>query len=561
MTVKRLPLHIISTLVVLVAINFLAVKWDIRMDLTPDNRYSIGKEAAEILKSNDEYFVITVLLEGNVPPSFKAYRQYLDYYLQDVKAFRQNVAIVYRNPNEGSVEEINSFRAFLRSYGVNHLSRQVRNEAEITESVIYPYISVHNERRVEFIDLLESRNPSESEQSAIIRSMGTFEEKFFKAVRNISRARRHRIAVFDKDQNGLASVLNGDIKLSNQYLFEEYDSELLLSQRDSIDALICLVDQMDFDPSEVLAIDQTIMAGTPCLWVVNKVDATIENIRDADNNFLATAFEHRAEDMLFKWGVKVNPDIVSDLSCSPIPQVTGRAGGQSQTTMINYPFHVLAKGSDATPISQGIQDIIMQFPSSLDTIISSSSISKSPLIQTSIYSKSTLTPFELNFDFLRSQPNPSEYDESNLTLGVLLEGSFDSYLVNRINAQLKSELDQQQRSFIATSPLTTQMVFADLSFILPPVLNIENPPPLGFDRWSRRVYEGNRIMIENGLDYMIHGENLSRLRRQEIAIGALDLNRFNANLTYYYSILFLIPLVAFSLFISILYAVRKRQYG
>ena len=396
----RKPLiQIIALVVVFISLNIAAVNWDQRLDLTPDNRFSVGDEAMDILRSNDEYFVITVLLEGNVPPSFKAYRDYIDYYRSDMKSLRPNIALVYRDPNEGTVEEVNSFRAFLRRYGVNHLSRQVRSESQVTESVIYPYISVHNERKVEFIDLLEARQPGESEQSAILRSMGSFEEKIFKAIRNISTSQKYKVGVLDKTNTGIEGVLNREVKIGSNYEFQAIDGEGILERLDSISALISIVGREEYTSSDILAIDQAVMAGIPIIWLVDKVDASIERIRDAEE-FIATANDHVAEDMLFKWGVRVNPDIVSDLNCSPIPQVTGTSAGQSQTTMLNYPYHILAGGLEEVALSRGIGDIHMPFVSSIDTLSTATRIQKRSLVSSSQYSKTTTLPLALNFVFL-----------------------------------------------------------------------------------------------------------------------------------------------------------------
>lgn len=541
----------------IIIVNSISYSWDLRWDLTPDKRYSLSQESKDFLKQSDGELVITVLLEGRLPASFRSYRDYIDFTLGELRRYKPGLAIKYRDPGEGSAEESNAFRAFLNDNGIRPISRRAANREEISQTLIYPFISVHNQNAIQFIDLLDSKARGETEQEAILRAMVTLESKLIRAIRNIQSGQPDRIGVLGERHEEVAGMLNTSGGRIYSSIFIPGISRL---NTDSLDALVVLLREKDLSRDELLFVDQALQDGIPVIWAIDKFNVSVDSV-GRYGRYVAIPNVFQAEDMLFRLGARISADLFMDLKCTRIPQVVGTAGGQPQTVLLEYPFHPLIEGKEDHPVSRGLQPLSAYFVQPIDTIRSAFEVEKKVLLTSSLYTRALSAPVQLDFEFMRVEPNPAEYRGGEKIFAVLLEGRAPSYFLNRVSAEEREWLVSKGiRSIQSGDSVFVQIVVGDTDFLIPMKDPSGNLLSIGYNKWDRTLYDGNLSWFFNALEYAVHGEALLNISRDELGVGILNTAKFNTYKSWYYFNLFGIPLLIIALFLGIFFFYRKVRY-
>ena len=307
------------SVVLLIGVIVLSVLLDTQWDLTPDKRYTLHPLAKQIVRSTDEPIVVTVLLEGNIPSSFRNYRSYLDHYLAELRRSDRDVEVVYRDVNEGSPEEKLEFRKFLASRNVVPINRQVSSGDQISQELLFPYISVHDNDEIVFINLLGNQRPGQSEEEGLVEAQLAFEAKLLRALRQLSKVRKPQVHVIGGLAQLIAEGYNRDERLSG-YEFINSNPSLLLQNKDSVDAIISVIKKDDLTREELLSVDVVSGGDVPMIWLVDKTQTTIDSLRRTGST-MAVGNSFQVEDYLFRSGVRIAPELIMDLQSSMIPQV------------------------------------------------------------------------------------------------------------------------------------------------------------------------------------------------------------------------------------------------
>lgn len=542
----------------LIVINIAVSILDIRWDLTSDNRYTLSQEARDLLRRTERPLTITVLLHGDLPATFVGFRDYIDYYLSELRRRNPMLQVRYQNPNEGAVEEVRQFKAFLRSQGVNSFAREVSNTGEISKSELFPYVSIDDGRRILFVDLLEVKRPSDSEESAIHRSQLTFESKFLRSLRVLLTDRRPEVHIIGTHARLMAEGFNRDSRME-AFQFVASDGDLLLRRRDSLSAVM-VVPETDIEHRTLVALDQLGLMEIPLVWLVDKFDVSLDSI-GIDGAYLATHKEYNYEDYLFKMGVKLAPSLIMDLQSTRIPQVVGAQGGQTKTSLLAYPFHLLVAPyplPEGYPLSTG--GISMKFVAPIDTLRSSGQLNKTPLLTTSPYSRVMRSPVTMSFDFLRVQPDPQMYDEGRQLLAVECRGEMPAYFNRRWSIEDVEWMKQYGISTPAIIGDIRQVFLSDADFAIPPQGRDGRYYDVGYNIWERRMYEGNMQLMHNLLERLTFGDALLSLSTRRIEIPILDRVGWADNRTHYIVWLLALPLLVLCVTYGMFHYFRKRRY-
>lgn len=544
----------------LLLLNYIVSSNDMLWDLTQDGKYTINELSSDKIDDVNENVVVTVFFEGDLPPEFRSYRDYIDYYLREVRRANSNIDIIYKNPIEGTAEEKAEVAKYLRSYGVVPISRKVQTGESSSRSLIYPYISVHSQRRVVFVDLLEAKAPNQSESEALLSSQINFEAKLTRAIRDVTSDKYGLVGVVGDDHILLANgLINEQGKLGSYYFFP-MDADQLLGQVDTLDAVIAVMRDEGLERREMVAIDQCQMHGVPVLWLVDKYDVSVDSI-NRYGLYTAIPRSYDAEDMLFKHGTRVSSDLMSSMDCGGIPQVVGREGGQAKTELVSYPYHLLAQ-QDGDWLVQNSSAISMPFATSIDTLRLREGLSRQVIAQSSTYSRLAKPPVSLSFEELRSEMQRSDYQAGKQNMAVATEGSMKSYFTNRLTDADVSWMSAIGIQPKAQSEFSREVVVADADAFLPTVNNNDGSLfPIGYSYWERRSYRGNQQFAKSILEYLVHGDELVALSRRELVTPLLDEGKWQANKTKYYPFIFLLPLLGSILLMMGFRYYRKMKYS
>ena len=547
------------SVVLLIGVIVLSVLLDTQWDLTPDKRYTLHPLAKQIVRSTDEPIVVTVLLEGNIPSSFRNYRSYLDHYLAELRRSDRDVEVVYRDVNEGSPEEKLEFRKFLASRNVVPINRQVSSGDQISQELLFPYISVHDNDEIVFINLLGNQRPGQSEEEGLVEAQLAFEAKLLRALRQLSKVRKPQVHVIGGLAQLIAEGYNRDERLSG-YEFINSNPGLLLQNKDSVDAIISVIKKDDLTREELLSVDVVSGGDVPMIWLVDKTQTTIDSLRRTGST-MAVGNSFQVEDYLFRSGVRIAPELIMDLQSSMIPQVVNNGSNTEQTQMMNFPFHPLIVSNDLTPLAARLNSPLSSyFVSPLELLEFPRTVVKEVLLSTSPYTKSIKTPRPIDFGFMQIKPNPDEYQKGALPIGVKVEGRVKPYFQNRLTAEDKLLLSKYNIPYTLDSQYIEQIIISDADIAIPP-RDRQGFFPIGYNVLEGRMYDANAVLISNLLESMIDGDDILAIAQKTTSLSLMDKQKFHKSETFYYLLLLALPLVLLFISYIVYHWHRKRKYA
>jgi len=329
----------------------------------------------------------------------------------------------------------------------------------------------------------------------------------------------------------------------------------------TIDLVIVAGPKTAFSLQNQFKLDQYLMAGGKIIWLIDKFDISLDSINKY-KFYVPTGTETGLDDLFFKYGARILPDLILDLECSQIPQVVGMAGDKPQTKLFPWMYH-LAVGSDTEhPIVKNIDRVNLFFPSSIDTVKTEGNIKKTILLHSSRYSRIQLSPMRLSFEMLKVAPDPKNFKDGLKPVAVLLEGQFESFFKNRLTPEFQQTLKNLGVSFVPLSKTTKQVIISDSDFAKN-LVNATNgeTEDIGYNKWERRFYKGNKDFILNTVEYMLDENNILESRSKEIKLRLLDAVKTKEEKSKWQFINVGLPVVLLILFGIIYQYLRRRKYA
>ncbi len=98
---------------------------------------------------------------------------------------------------------------------------------------------------------------------------------------------------------------------------------------------------MPFSEQQKLKLDQYIMHGGKVVWMIDNLYASLDSLQRSEGQFIAFDMGLNLEDLLFKYGVRINKDLVQDLQSDRIPSVIGNMGNKPQIEVLPWPYFPL----------------------------------------------------------------------------------------------------------------------------------------------------------------------------------------------------------------------------
>ena len=273
-----------------------------------------------------------------------------------------------------------------------------------------------------------------------------------------------------------------------------------------------------FEEKDKYFIDQHIMHGGKVLWLIDPVYASMDSLRKAPGATIGFPRDLNLNDMLFKYGVRINSKLLLDLSSLPIPIVTGQSGGKPQMEMVPWFYFPIIFPKSNHPIVKNLNGIVTEFCSTIDTV-GSKGIKKTILLYSSDQSRTLNTPTTISIDIMYHKVDERLYQQSALPVAVLLEGEFSSDFNGRLPMSIAS--DKESFDFKDKSPQNKMIVISDGDVIKNQMDNNGSSLPLGYDKYTNQTY-GNKDFIMNCIDYLTDESGIFQVRSREIKIRLLD---------------------------------------
>ena len=303
-----------------------------------------------------------------------------------------------------------------------------------------------------------------------------------------------------------------------------------------------------FTEQEKYVLDQYLMQGGKMLWLTEQVAFETDSLFNPSQTSFALPRTLNLDDYFFKYGIRINTELVNDLYSAPLIL----ASGQGEDTQFNpYPwfYFPLPTATKAHPIVNNIEAVRFEYANPIDTL--KNSINKTVLLTSSPTTKLDAVPRQLSLKALGQQPNLELYQDSEQPLAVLLEGSFTSVYENR----LKPFSYKNNKN---NSEATAMLVISD-GDIIKNKTNGNQPLELGFERYTGAAY-GNKEFLLNSVNYLLDDTGLIDIRSKEISIAFLNPDKIADEKLKWQLINILLPLVLLAIFGVVFISLRKRKY-
>lgn len=560
------------TLIVIIAVNIIASFVYTRFDLTSEKRYTLSDTSKEILKNLDDYVYFRVYLEGDFPAGFKKLRKETKEMLDEFRAYSKFVDYEFINPSESNdAAERNETYKLLYQSGLNPTEIAMQTKAGAQQLIIWPCALVSYQEKEKPLDLLDT-NVGESSNQVLNNSAQNLEYKLISSIKELAQEKRPSIAfieghgelnedeVYDisrslqKKYNVQRISLNEQITSLNSRT-ETSDSGIIITS--NYDAIVIAKPTKPFSEKDKFIIDQYIMHGGKILWLIDPVFATMDSLQTSEST-IGNTLNIKLDDMFFKYGLRLNNNLLLDLNSAKIALRTGQMGGQAQIEYFNWYYFPLLNAASNNSIVKNINPIKADFVSSIDPVISDSDIQKIPLLKTSNYTNISSAPAYITLGMLRQKPDQRMFSQKSQNVAYLLKGKFESLYANRMTSSI---MESKEIGFKDISEPTSMIVVAD-GDIIRNQFHIPKgyPLPLGFDQYTQITY-GNKDFIENAISYLVDGEGLIEIRSRELKIRLLDMNKVNNDALLWQVINVVLPSAIMVIFGFILAFIRKRKFA
>jgi ABC-2 type transport system permease protein len=255
--------------------------------------------------------------------------------------------------------------------------------------------------------------------------------------------------------------------------------------------------------------------------------------------------------------VRINSDLIQDAFCLEYPINTAPQGQASKFTPAPFYYAPLALPSNNHPLSRNLNNVLLEFVSSVGPVGDGEQLMATPILTTSPYGRSIQTPVEVSLLSAINPPDRRLFNQPNIPLGLLLEGRFESAFQNRMTAQYG------MNTIIGESPQSKMIVLADGDIIKNKVRNQNGKIqilPLGYDEYSGQTF-GNRDYIVNCIDYLTDDSGIMQLRSRVVKLRLLDKVKIRDQKLKWQLINTLLPLIVFGLYGLLFSIIRKRQFA
>lgn len=548
-------------IVAIVLLVYISSFVNFRLDLTSEKRYTLDNATKEVLSDLDDVVFIRVYLDGNLPIGFRRMRRELKELLDEFTVYGGKMIEYEFIDPLASVDkaERNAFVRDLYDRGLEPTNIQERDpRGGTTQRAVFPGAIVSYKGKEQVVNLLRN-NPALSGEENINISVQGFEYSLVSTILALKPDELPKLA-FVHGHGQLDELETGDIA---QELVKQFEVHrvILGGEVGGLNpySVVVVAGPTERIPEEdKLVLDQYIMGGGKVLWVVDGVNVSIDSLSQGSTT-LAFPNNHNLDDMLFRYGVRINPTLVQDMQSAVIPVNVALEGQDSRFVPAPWVYYPLLNAPSSHPITRNLNLILGRFVSPLDTVGMDPNIDKQILLRTSPYSRTLNVPLFINLRQIERSPLESEFNMSNLPVAVLLEGVFPSVFTNR---PLSSFNNRRPFSFHEQSVPTKMVVISDADIIRNEVSRRPDGAyvtPLGYDRYSRQTY-GNKEFIVNAINYLNDDKGLMNLRSREFKLRLLDKSKVLEHRVRWQLINLTLPSIALLLFVGIWLYIRRKRY-
>lgn len=533
-------------------LNLLAGDYFFRWDLTEEKRYTLAEPTQQLLSNLSDEVFVEVYLGGELNAQFKEFRKSIRETLQEFKIYAgKNLDYAFINPDEAESERARQlFYRQLQEKGIQPTTLYDEVDGKKMQKLIFPGAYISYKGKSTPVQLFKGQRSATVAQQLAQATEGV-EYEIAMAIRKLSIRQKKQLA-FVKGHQELEDrdLAEATAALSEFYIVDRVD--LKQTQLDRYAALIIAQPKSAFDEEDLYLLDQYIMNGGRAMFFFDQVQMNLDSI--AAGGTYAFGYDLNLEDLLFKYGVRVNTDLVQDQQMRVQPMVVGQLGNRPNIQPIPWPYDINLNNYGEHLIVKNLDVIASSFVSSVDTI-KSSPVRKIPLVYSSQRSRIKGVPTMVSLDEAKKDLDPSLYNRRRIPVAYLLEGRFRSFFDVRFPPS-----GYRDKPKLSESKPTKMLIFGDGDVIRNRFSPRSGQPiPLDFDPQARMPLS-NKDFLLNAVAYLIDEDGLIASKGKEFTMRPLDVGRIQAERRFWQFVNVGLPVLLVVFFGLGWTVLRKRKY-
>ena len=531
--------HGIAILVALVLANVLVQHAVVRWDMTDDHRYSIAASTKELMQELEAPVQVTILLDGELNAGFQRLQRATIEMVEELSIYAEHhmsVVVSAENVPQGIEPTVIHERT---------------HKGQTAQTTVYPFALVTYQGKTAVVELLRNQRGLSGEEN-LNHSIENLEFAFVEAIHLLTRDTVEKIAFLE----GHGELSERDVYDLSQTLsyYYQVDRGVLGTETGVLDdyrAVIIADPQLPFSESDKYILDQYLMQGGRILWVVNGVRFSDQQL-STNGMTPIIPLDLKLNDMLFCYGVRVNPALVQDLQCLPMPVDVSNDPQQPNWQPMPWTYAPLLLTSQASPITRNVAQVTATMASCIDLVGGDDGLHKEVLLATSSASRVTGTPAEVDLSLFDGNEEAFKY--SYIPVAASLSGEFSSLYAHLLPPEEVTLNAPLRKKSVATK----QIVVAAGSTIRNEWQQGQ-PLPLGYDRYTRMQF-GNRDFMVNAVLYLTDDTGWMSLRQKELTLRLLNDQRAREQRITAQIISILLPLMILAIVGGVIIVVRKHRY-
>lgn len=531
----------------------MAVQWAFwRVDITADKRHSLSTATCQLLKQTDDKIEVRLYLSGDLNSGFLKLKKAAQETLAEMQQYA-DIKIIEQDVNKFSRQEQDKFAQTLAEHALVPTAIYERDkQGKTSQTIVYPYAAIRYKNKERWVVLLQNQRGVSGAEN-LNKSIENLEYNFAQTIHSLSITKHSKVA-FLEGHGELSEQYTMDVQQALSEWFDVYRGSIT-NQADCLNdfaAVIIADPQLKFSEQDKYVLDQYLMGGGKLMWLINGVQFS-KDVLTQNGYTPAVALDLNVSDMLFRYGIRVNPKLVTSLHCLSVPVDVSQNPDIPQYEPMSWVYAPLLETSYNSAVTRNISPVIATFASDIDFVGEDDNINRTILLATADYSRAIGVPAEVDLTDLSVQADL--FTNAYLPVAVSEEGSFQSLFTHRMAPEGIVNVSKTKTQ----SAITKQIIVA-AGNVIRNELQQGRPLPAGYDRYSRMQF-GNRDFVVNSVLWLTDDEGLISLRQKEMPLRLLNEKALEKKLLLYQCISTLLPLILLAVTAGVILLIRKKKYS
>jgi gliding-associated putative ABC transporter substrate-binding component GldG len=549
-------------IVIIVLINYLASIFHQRIDLTNEKRFTISNPVKRILKNVDQKMEIYIFLRGDIPAGFKKLSVSAQELLQEFKEYSNgNIHYKIISADEKIPGTERTYSDTLSSLGIVPINLKVQLKEGEQSQYIYPAAIVNYQNKLQPVNLYSGSNnfitPPELNSAEALLEFD-FADAIEKIINNNKPMVAYAVGNGEPTGPNTYDLVENVLKKNYHLFMMDLAKEPVIP--DTFKLLIIVKPTLTFTEAEKLKIDQYVMHGGKLLCFIDRLNAEVDSLQ-LKNEVIAYDRNLNLEDLFFKFGIRINPDLLMDLQCDFLPF---DVNGKNQFEFLHWNYFPLFESKQNSVINKNLGLVEGKFVNTIDTV-SSPGIKKTILLSSSANSRTIEAPALISGAENRNATVDAAFNKKNLIAGVLLEGKFTSLFKNRISRQQMDSLEFYGSPFQSSNIENNKMIIVSDGDIVLNGVYKGQLLPMGINPYTVGTqYEyqfANRQFVNNCIEYLVNNAGLSEAKSKDYKLRLLDPKKTSEQRGFWELLNLALPVFLMIIFGLVYQAIRKKKYA